>query len=127
MLLGERDQPRRVDGLNVARAARRDGPAGHASPDRAKRVAPSAPLGTRVRHPLERGAELVRRTGHHLVHLDRSGEVSATKVIENTKLATVIIEPAMVDRTRRAPSAPTAEGAMLPGTSQKLVCSRFLR
>lgn len=40
-----------------------------------------------------------------------AASVRATRVIENTRLATVIIEPAIVDRTRRAPSAPTADGA----------------
>jgi hypothetical protein len=35
--------------------------------------------------------------------------VSATRVIENTRLATVIIEAAMLESTSRAPSGPTAK------------------
>ena len=48
-----------------------------------------------------------------------AASVRAARVIENTKLVTVIIEPAIVDRTRRAPSARTPAALSIDGSPRQ--------
>ena len=99
-------------------------------------------IGSRMKRVISRGPSC------------EEASVNVTSVIENTRLATVIIEPAMVASTWRAPSVPTgssqcngraqAQGTKLsrvsianastiapkiitPGTSQRLELSRYQR